>query len=89
MAFSLAINKVYGNASLRFLAIDDPVQELDALNVYSLIELLRSDFGSHYQLLLSTHDEIHADYMAYKFSLDDREVMSIKVQELFFPTSVR
>ncbi|MBH2007604.1 AAA family ATPase [Candidatus Saccharibacteria bacterium] len=88
MAFSLAINKVYGSASLRFLAIDDPVQELDALNVYSLIELLRSDFGPHYQLLLSTHDEIHADYMAYKFSLDERDVMSIKVQELFFPTRI-
>lgn len=87
MAFSLAINKVYGSASLRFLAIDDPVQELDALNVYSLIELLRSDFGVYYQLLLSTHDDLHADYMAYKFALDDRDVKSIKVQELFFPTT--
>lgn len=85
MAFSLAINKVYGSASLRFLAIDDPVQELDALNVYSLVELLRSDFGNNYQILLSTHDELHADYMAYKFALDDKDVKSIKVQELFFP----
>jgi exonuclease SbcC len=89
MAFSLAINKVYGSASLQYLAIDDPVQELDALNVYSLIELLRNDFGPNYQMLLSTHDDLYADYITYKFNIDKSDINQIKVQDLFFPSSTQ
>lgn len=89
MAFSLAINKVYGTASLSFIAIDDPVHELDILNIYSLIELLREDFADKYQLILSTHDDLHADYIAYRFASVDKNVLSLKVQDTFFPTSLK
>lgn len=86
IAFSLAINKVYSSSSLNFIAIDDPVQELDALNIYSLIEVLRRDFVPKYQLLVSTHDEPAALYMHYKFSKTVPDgVSSINIQEHFFP----
>lgn len=85
MAFSLAINKVYGGASLKFLAIDDPVQELDILNVYSFVELLRNDFAGNYQIILSTHDDLQADYISYRFGIIDELVKAINVQDTFFP----
>lgn len=86
MAFSLAINKVYGSASLKFLAIDDPVQELDILNVYSFVELLRNDFAGNYQIVLSTHDDLQADYIEYRFKMVNEPVKPVKVQDIFFPS---
>lgn len=86
MAFSLAINKVYGSASLKFLAIDDPVQELDILNVYSFVELLRNDFAGKYQLILSTHDDLQADYIEYRFHMINEPVEPVRVQDVFFPS---
>jgi len=85
IAFTLAINKVYGSSSLHFLAIDDPVHELDVLNVYSFIEVLRHDFISQYQLIIASHDQDSAMYMQYRFEkLKPDQVEAIDVQKLFF-----
>ena len=60
----LCLNKLYGKGS--FLAIDDPVQTIDDLNLWGLIETLRHDFADHF-LLLSTHEDKYASLLAYKF----------------------
>lgn len=84
IAFCLALNKVYStNNNFKFLAIDDPVQTLDDINVHSFIELMRHDFKD-YQILLSTHEEKVASYMDYKFKkfgfISERQ----RVQKLFY-----
>ena len=85
IAFTLAINKVYGETSLNILAIDDPVYELDSLNVFSFVELLRRSFMGQYQIILSTHDDDSAFYMKYRFEkIEDDTVALIDVQDTFF-----
>lgn len=85
IAFTLAINKVYGSSSLHFLAVDDPVHELDILNVHSFVEVLRHDFIDQYQLIVSSHDQDSAMYMQYKFEkFMPEQVIPVNVQKLFF-----
>ena len=68
LAFTLAINKTYNISNdLKFLVIDDPIQDMDSLNVHSFIELMRHEFISDYQLIVSTHNDLSALYMKYKF----------------------
>jgi exonuclease SbcC len=77
IAFCLVLNKVYDtNKNFKFIAIDDPVQTMDNLNIHSLIELIRHDFKG-YQLILSTHDDFLAQYMKYKF---DQLGLNTKIQ---------
>lgn len=79
IAFCLVLNKVYDtNKNFKFIAIDDPVQTMDNLNIHSLIELIRHDFKD-YQLVLSTHDDFLAQYMKYKF---DQLGLNTKIQEV-------
>lgn len=63
IAFILALNKLYAESS--FLAIDDPVQTIDDMNLWGLIETLRHEFRG-YNLLLSTHEEEYAGLLRYK-----------------------
>lgn len=63
IAFTLALNKLYANCS--FLAIDDPVQTIDDMNLWGLIETLRHEFRG-YNLLLSTHEEDYGGLLRYK-----------------------
>lgn len=67
IAWCLSLNKVYNtNQHFKFLAIDDPIQTMDDLNVHMFIELLRYEFLD-YQILISTHDDFNSLYMKYKF----------------------
>lgn len=67
IAWCLSLNKVYStNQHFKFLAIDDPIQTMDDLNVHMFIELLRYEFMD-YQMLISTHDDFNSLYMKYKF----------------------
>lgn len=86
LAFTLAINKTYNMSNnLKFLVIDDPIQEMDALNVHSFVELIRHEFLQDYQLIFSTHNDSNALYMKYKFEKIIKENISlISVQEMFF-----
>ncbi|WP_215143705.1 AAA family ATPase [Exiguobacterium qingdaonense] len=82
LAFTLAINKTYNiSKGLKILTIDDPVQDLDTMNIHSFIELTRHEFLKEYQLILSTHSDINAMFMKYKFEkIDNQEVNLIHVQ---------
>lgn len=63
IAFTLALNKLYAKYS--FLAIDDPVQTIDDMNLWGLIETLRHEFRG-YNLLLSTHEDEYGGLLRYK-----------------------
>lgn len=63
IALLLSLNKLYGKVSI--LAIDDPIQTIDDINLWGLIETLRHDFDDHF-LLLSTHERDYSDLLAYK-----------------------
>lgn len=86
LAFCLSVNKVYKiSENLNFLAIDDPVQEMDALNIHSFIELIKHDFANDYQIIASTHDDRDALYMKYKLEkMNPNSVKLINVQKSFF-----
>lgn len=88
IAFCLALNKVYETTNhFKFLAIDDPVQTLDDINIHSFIELMRHDF-SDYQIIMSTHEEDIANYLAYKFEKFDFKCNRLKVQKIFYSSLV-
>lgn len=84
IAFCLALNKVYETTNhFKFLAIDDPVQTLDDINIHSFIELMRHDFKD-YQIIMSTHEDDIANYLTYKFNKFDFKCNRLRVQELFY-----
>ena len=64
IAFLLALNKLYAHSPI--LAIDDPVQTIDDINLWGLIETLRHDFNKHF-LLLSTHEQDYSQLLTNKF----------------------
>lgn len=64
IALKLSLNKLYSNTP--FLAIDDPVQTMDDLNLWGFIETMRRDFRGHF-LLLSTHEYDYESLLKYKF----------------------
>ncbi|MEH6533607.1 MAG: hypothetical protein V7735_19990, partial [Photobacterium frigidiphilum] len=86
LAFCLAINKTYNiSKDLKFLAIDDPIQEMDALNIHSFIELVRHELVDDYQLIFSTHNDASALFMKYKIEkMHSNSVKMIDVQSKFF-----
>jgi exonuclease SbcC len=87
VAFTLSVNKVYGKSdNLKLIAIDDPIQEMDTLNIHSFTELLKQEFLKEgYQIILSTHSDLDAYFIKYKFnSIPDKEVELINVQDIFF-----
>ena len=71
------------------MLIDDPIQDLDVLNIHSLTELLRRKFIGNYQLIMSTHNELDINYMRYKFgtAISRDNIENIDVQGLFFDTN--
>ena len=85
IAFTLAVNTVYKiSKELRFLNIDDPVQEMDSLNIHSFIELIRHNFMD-YKLIISTHSDENAYFMKYKIEkIKENSVKMINVQSEFF-----
>jgi DNA repair protein SbcC/Rad50 len=84
IAFLLSLNKIYRNNILsKFLAIDDPVQSLDDLNIHTFIELIRHEFND-YQIIMSTHDDDTARYMNYKFKKFGIDSTRMNVQEMFY-----
>ena len=70
---------------MKFLAIDDPIQEMDNLNIHSFIELIRNEFCEDYQLLFSTHNDNYALFMKYKLEKFKKDsVKLLNVQREFF-----
>lgn len=81
IAFSLALNKIYAENSL--LLIDDPTQTMDEINIASLVELLRNEFGDR-QVFLSTHEDHTSMYLRYKFQKYGKETKRINLKEAAF-----
>lgn len=65
VAFMLTVNKLY--ADQPFIAIDDPVQTIDDLNLWGLMETLRHDFKDS-TILLSTHERDFGFLLTDKFN---------------------
>lgn len=86
IAFTLAINKTYNiSKNLKFLVIDDPIQEMDSMNIHSFVELIRHEFLNDYQIIFSTHNDANAFFMKYKFEKMNTQIVSlINVQSEFF-----
>lgn len=63
-ALVLSINKLYSERD--FLAIDDPVQTIDDINMWGLIETFRHEFSNSF-CLFSTHENVYGSLMRYKF----------------------
>ena len=60
--------------NLNFLMIDDPIQDMDAMNVLSFIEILRHGIIDSYQIILSTYSDHNALFMGYKLINSNSEV---------------
>ncbi|EJV95957.1 AAA family ATPase [Bacillus toyonensis] len=83
IAFTLALNKVYGNNSMQVLLIDDPVQTMDEINMASFVELLRNEFKDK-QIFLSTHEDDVSRYIRYKFKKYDMETLRLNVKNKLY-----
>jgi DNA repair exonuclease SbcCD ATPase subunit len=79
IALLLSLNKVYLNG-INTLLIDDPVQSMDEINMISLLELLRNDFGN-LQLIISTHEPDVAKYFLYKYLKFNKSVAQINLMK--------
>lgn len=80
IAFTLALNKVYGENFIDIIMVDDPVQSMDEINIASLTELLRNEFRNK-QIIMSTHEEDVSKYIRYKFAKYDLKTMKINVKD--------
>ena len=68
LAFTLSLNTMFKlSEHLQFLMIDDPIQDMDAMNVLSFVEILRHGIIDKYQIILSTYNDLNALFMGYKF----------------------
>lgn len=65
IALTLSINKLYSKCN--FIAIDDPIQTIDDINIWGLIETIRHEFKNKF-ILLSTHEINYGSLIRYKLS---------------------
>ncbi len=80
IALTLALNKVYGHASLPCILIDDPVQTMDDINIASFVELLRNEFPDK-QIIISTHEDTFSRYIRYKFDKYNYKTKAITLKD--------
>lgn len=64
VSFMLSLNRLY--SKVKYIAIDDPVQTIDDINLWGLMETLRHDFKDRF-ILLSTHEKNYGQLLDYKF----------------------
>lgn len=82
-AFTLALNTTFKiSTEFKFLSIDDPIQDMDSMNVYALIDLIRHSL-SDYQIIMSTHNDGSAMFIKYKFELfSDSEISNVGLKNI-------
>lgn len=80
LAFSLAL-KIFIDAGLNIMLIDDPVQCMDDLNIVSFVELIRTEFPN-VQFLISTHENSFAGYIGYKYKKYNLPVQRCNLKEI-------
>lgn len=76
----LSINRIFCKNDLNTILIDDPLQNMDDINMASFVELLRNEFGDK-QVILSTHDERISRFIRYKYYKFGIESMRYNVKE--------
>ena len=81
LAFSLALHKIFIDAGLNIMLIDDPVQCMDDLNIVSFVELIRTEFPN-VQFLISTHENSFAGYIGYKYKKYNLPVQRCNLKEI-------
>lgn len=79
ITFMLTMNKVFPSY-FKTLMIDDPVQNMDEINMVSLLQLLRYEFED-YQLIMSTHDKKISSFFKYKYDVFERIVETINIKK--------
>ncbi|UNM96415.1 hypothetical protein MMG00_00635 [Ignatzschineria rhizosphaerae] len=79
ITFMLTMNKVFPSY-FKTLMIDDPVQNMDEINMVSLLQLLRYEFED-YQLIMSTHDKKISSFFKYKYDVFERIVKTINIKK--------
>lgn len=79
VAFMLTLNKLYANHP--FIAIDDPVQTIDDLNLWGFMETLRHDFKDS-GVLLSTHERNFGMLLTDKFNKSGLETEYLDMSRL-------
>lgn len=62
----LSVNRIFSKNNLNTILIDDPLQNMDDINMASFVELLRNEFRDK-QIILSTHDERISRFIRYKY----------------------
>ncbi|MDE7312609.1 MAG: hypothetical protein K2N87_13470 [Eubacterium sp.] len=71
LSFMLAMANKYSWTPWKALLLDDPMQHHDLVHISSVVDVLRDYIAdSGYQVMLSTHDLLQADYYARKFKND-------------------
>lgn len=82
-AFTLALNTTFKiSKEFKFLSIDDPIQDMDSMNVYALIDLIRHSLPE-YQILMSTHNDTSAMFIKYKFELfSDSGISNVELKNI-------
>lgn len=82
-AFTLALNTTFKiSKDFKLLTIDDPIQDMDSMNVYALIDLLRHALPE-YQIIMSTHSDGSAMFIKYKFELfSDSEISNVSLKNI-------
>ena len=66
LAFTLSLNQIYAGDRFRTMLVDDPIQCMDDINMVSLVELLGREFSDS-QIILSTHEDVFAKFIRYKY----------------------
>lgn len=80
IALTLSLNKLYSTVS--YIAVDDPIQTMDDINLWGLIETLRHDFNDHF-ILLSTHETDYGKLLEYKLRKWGIDTEYIEMSQLY------
>lgn len=80
LAFTLSLNQIYAGDGFRTMLIDDPIQCMDDINMVSLVELLGREFADS-QIILSTHEDVFAKYVQYKYDRYGLEHKAVSLKD--------
>lgn len=80
LAFALSLNQIYAGDGFRTMLIDDPIQCMDDINMVSLVELLGREFADS-QIILSTHEDVFAKYVQYKYDRYGLEHKAVSLKD--------
>ncbi|SDO71394.1 AAA family ATPase [Clostridium gasigenes] len=77
LSIFLSLNRTGNLKKLNIVAIDDPIQNMDDMNIYSFIDILTT-MSNENQMIISTHNNEFAELLLYKSQLEDSEIEFIK-----------